>query len=427
MKKRVSFYTFGCRLNQSETASLENSFGHQQGYDVVDIRSASDIVVINTCTVTQGGDADTRRMVHKVNRLHPNARIALVGCQAQVQKEQLSYLKNVSWIVGNERKMDLVNVLQENPEPNKPVVITPTIERGAFVLPVPAIDHQHRRANLKIQDGCDFFCSFCEIPYARGRARSRVFDDIILEANVLVKAGHQELVLTGINIGTYQHDNKGMLDVIQALEKIDGLARIRISSIEPTTIPIQLFDHMQQGKLCRYLHVPLQSGHNDILKEMARKYTVEEFSKFIYKAHKNVNNICIGTDIIVGFPGETDHHFERTHALLTELPVHYFHVFSYSPRQMAKSRLKDTLPASVITKRSQVLRELSERKRRAFYATMIGKTVDVLFEILTDGLWVGVTDNYVRVKLKSSRDHFNKITTVVLKSCNGQSMVGEEI
>ncbi len=426
MNKRVSFYTFGCRLNQSETASLENSF-EKQGYDVVDIKKDTDIVVINTCTVTHGGDADTRRMVHRVNRLHPKARIALVGCQAQVQKEQLSHLPNVSWIVGNERKMDLVNVLIENPDPLFPAVITPTINREPFVLPVPAIDRQHRRANLKIQDGCDFFCSFCEIPYARGRARSRVFDDILLEANALVEAGHQELILTGINIGTYQHGTKTMLDVIQELTGIKGLVRIRISSIEPTTIPQAIFDHMKKGKLCRYLHVPLQAGHDDILKEMARKYTLEEFSEFINLAQKSVNNICIGTDVIVGFPGETNAHFDHTVAFLTEAPVHYFHVFSYSPRQMAKSRLKETLPAGIITKRSQVLRELSERKRRVFYESMSGQTIDVLFEEHVNGYWVGLTDNYVRVKLKASANYFNKILPVRLTSCAGQSMIGEMV
>ena len=424
MKKKVSFYTFGCRLNQSETASLQNSF-EAGGYTVVDFEQPSDIVVINTCTVTEGGDADTRRLVNKVNRLHPQARIALVGCQAQVQKEELA-MPNVRWIVGNQRKMDLVSVFNEYPDPQTATVVAPTIEREPFTLPVPAIDRQHTRANIKIQDGCDFFCSFCEIPYARGRARSRVFDDILVESRALVAAGHKEIILTGINIGTYAHDGKELLHVIDALEQLEGLERIRISSIEPTTIPGELFDRMG-GKLCRYLHIPLQAGHNDVLSEMKRKYTTEEFSAFIRKARTKVQQICIGTDVIVGFPGETDGHFEATAKLLRELTVHYFHVFSYSPRHMAKSRLMDTMPAHVISARSQVLRELSARKRRIFHEALLGTIQTVLFEEIKEGVWCGVTDNYVRVKAASSRNLQNQLVPVRLERVDGQAVWAEII
>lgn len=424
MTKTISFHTFGCRLNQSETASISNSFVHE-GYRVVDVKDGADIVVINTCTVTQGGDADTRRMVLKVNRLNPHVRIALVGCQAQIQKEQLAALPNVSWIVGNERKMDLVNVFAQNPLPESPVVITPTINRVPFTLPVPAIDRQHKRASLKIQDGCDFFCTFCEIPYARGRARSRVFDDVLSEANALVNAGHQELILTGINVGTYQHESRNIEDVVIALENIAGLKRIRISSIEPTTIPMSLVDRMNHGKLCRYLHIPIQSAHNEILTAMERKYTLEDFSDFITQAHTNVNNICIGTDVIVGFPGESDQHFDLTVDYLRESPIDYFHVFSYSPRQMAKSRFMDSLPASTIAHRSHVLRELSERKRRMFYESQLGLTMPVIFESYNDGYWDGVTDNFARVRVKMQGDYMNTMLNVRLQSCEAQAIIGE--
>ena len=303
--KRISFYTFGCRLNQSETASIQNSF-EQGGYQVVGFDEPSDIVVINTCTVTEGGDADTRHLVHKVNRLNPTARIALVGCQAQIQKEQLAHLPNVRWIVGNGRKMDLLSVFNEFPEPERAQVITPAIEREPFSLPIASVDPDHTRANIKIQDGCDFFCSFCEIPYARGRARSRVFEDIFIEASALVTAGHKELILTGINIGTYSYQDKTLMDVIKAMNALEGLERLRISSIEPTTISKDIFNYMGQGhKLCRYLHIPLQSGDDEILREMKRKYTVDEFSDFVRQAEAQVPHIWIGTDVIVGFPGET--------------------------------------------------------------------------------------------------------------------------
>ncbi len=424
--RKISFYTFGCRLNQSETASIQHSF-EQGGYQVVGFDEPSDIVVINTCTVTEGGDADTRHLVHKVNRLNPQARIALVGCQAQIQKEQLAHLPNVRWIVGNARKMDLVSVFNEFPKPETAQVITPAIEREPFRLAVASIDHSHTRANIKIQDGCDFFCSFCEIPYARGRARSRVFGDIFTEAEALVEAGHKELILTGINIGTYAYQDKGLTDVIKAMNELEGLQRVRISSIEPTTISTDLFSFMREGnKLCRYLHIPLQSGDDQILRDMKRKYTIDEFSDFVRQAQARVPQVCIGTDVIVGFPGETDAHFERTAEVLRELPIHYFHVFSYSPRYMAKSRLMDTLPAQVIAQRSQILRDLSQRKRRAFNETLLGSVQSVLFERSKgDGWQNGLTDNFVRVKIKGSRDMFNQLLPVRLDHVDGQAVIGK--
>ncbi len=217
--------------------------------------------------------------------INPTARIALVGCQAQIQKERLADLPNVRWIVGNGRKMDLVSVFSEYPKPETAQLVTPAIEREPFSLQIASIDHDHTRANIKIQDGCDFFCSFCEIPYARGRARSRVFEDIFTEARALVAAGHKELVLTGINIGTYSYQDKTLMDVIKSMNALEGLERIRISSIEPTTISKDIFNYMGEGnKLCRYLHIPLQSGDDEILQEMKRKYTIEEFSDFVRQA-----------------------------------------------------------------------------------------------------------------------------------------------
>jgi len=424
--KKISFYTFGCRLNQSETASIRNSF-EQGGYQVVGFDEPSDIVVINTCTVTEGGDADTRNLVHKVNRSNPFARIALVGCQAQIQKGRLAVLPNVSWIVGNGRKMDLISVFNEYPKPEKALVVAPTIERAPFTLPIASVDRNHTRANIKIQDGCDFFCSFCEIPYARGRARSRVFEDIFTEAAALVTAGHKELVLTGINIGTYFDQDRTINDVIEKLDTLEGLERLRISSIEPTTIAKGIFNHMGRGhKLCRYLHIPLQSGDDEILQEMKRKYTVDEFSEFIRQAVLLVPQICIGTDVIVGYPGESDAHFDRTVELLRALPIHYFHVFSYSPRHMAQSRLMETLPAYLIGRRSQILRDLSSAKRRQFHESLLGSIQNVLFEHpKSDGWQNGLTDNYVRVKIKGPRDLFNQFLPVRLDHIDGQAVVGD--
>ena len=423
--KKISFYTLGCRLNQSETASIQNSF-ELGGYKIVGFDEPSDIVVINTCTVTEGGDADTRHLVHKVNRLNPQARIALVGCQAQIQKEQLAALPNVRWIVGNGRKMDLVSVFNEFPNPLTAQLVTPTIERKPFIQNT-SIDREHTRANIKIQDGCDFFCSFCEIPYARGRARSRVFEDILTESRALVAAGHKELILTGINIGTYSNSDKTLKSVIEKLDTLDGLERVRISSIEPTTISKGIFNYMSTGhKLCRYLHIPLQSGDAEILQAMKRQYTVEDFSSFVRYAVNQVPQICIGTDVIVGFPGESDAHFECTAEVLKELPIHYFHVFSYSPRYMAQSRLEQIVDLKVIQQRSQILRDLSNVKRRIFHESLLGSTQFVLFEHPKgDGWQNGLTDHYVRVKIKDSHDLFNQLRPVRLGHIDGQMIVGK--
>jgi threonylcarbamoyladenosine tRNA methylthiotransferase MtaB len=426
MDLTVSFYTFGCRLNQSETAVVEHSF-RSDGYKVVDFGEPADIVVVNTCTVTENGDADTRRLVNKINRVNPRARIALIGCQAQIQKEKLLDLPNVSWVVGNARKIDFLSILKEDAAPSTARVITPTIPRGSFTVPMAGIDTKHTRANIKIQDGCDFFCSFCEIPYARGRARSRRFDDIQREAEALAAAGHQELIITGINVGTYADGPKTLLDVIDALEKIDGLLRVRLSSIEPTTVPMALVRKMAgPGKLCRHLHIPLQSGSDHVLQAMKRKYSVEQFGDFIQYVYDTVPQVCIGTDVIVGFPGETDARFQETVERLREWPIHYIHVFSYSPRHLARSQhLSEAIAPDIIARRSKILRELTARKRRVFYESFLGTRQDVLMEQSKDGYWTGLTDNYVRVHAKSGRDLTNQILAVQMDYWRNDTVMGK--
>ncbi len=418
----ISFYTLGCRLNQSETAVIQKTF-ESDDYKIVRFDEPADIAVINTCTVTENGDADTRRLVNRVNRINPNVQIALIGCQAQVQKRKLTKLPNVKWVVGNAVKMDLKSILRELKDETN--VVTPSIPKKEFTLPATGTYDRLTRANLKIQDGCDFFCSFCEIPYARGRARSRKFNDILKEAKALIEAGHKELVLTGINLGTYRNNGKTFLNVIDALEQFDSLERIRISSIEPTTIPKKLIKKMAaQSKLCRYLHIPLQSADDKILKSMKRKYTVKEFTDFIQFAKKTVEKICVGTDIIVGFPGETDQTFESATQRLKDMPIDYFHVFSYSQRELAKSKyLKNTVNTQIIKKRSKILRRLSDRKRQLFYQTLIGTKQTVLFEQKKDGLWSGLTDHYVRVSVKTSKSIANALLPVKITTLDNQIAV----
>lgn len=423
---KISFHTLGCRLNQAETASLENRFA-EAGFDIVEFNEPADVVVINTCTVTEHGDSDTRRLVSRLHRRNRDTRIALIGCQSQVQGEQLVQLPGVHWVVGNAVKMNLPEIISRHSGP-APLVLAPEIGREVFTVPGVAIDRHHTRANLKIQDGCNFLCAFCEIPHARGRSRSREFSDLVREARALVLAGHRELVLTGINIGTYRDGNKNIVDVIAALEQINALARIRISSIEMTTVPDDIFSFMENGKLCRFLHVPAQSGSDAILKVMHRRHRAGDFAQLIHRAAATVADICLGTDVMVGFPGESQRHFKETCQLLEELPLAYFHVFSYSDRQHSKSRLMgDKIPEEVKAERSRRLRTLSEKKRHAYFRRFIERTESVLFEQEKNGVWSGFTDTYIRVRVSSQEELHNQIRPVQLYSADQNSMTGKLI
>ena len=424
MNMRVSFYTIGCRLNQAETAIIEQSF-RLSGYRIVDFSDPADVVVINTCTVTEKGDADTRRVVNKALRTNAASRIALIGCQAQTQQGDLFAMPNVQWIVGNERKMQLAEIVRDTFDA-APQLITPVVQRDNFTISVAGIDRKHTRANLKIQDGCDFFCSFCEIPYARGRARSRVFTDILKEARELADAGFREVVLTGVNIGTFAFEDKTLVDVVDALSEIEKLERIRISSVEGTTIEGSLLKRMGQGKkLCRHLHISIQSANDDMLAAMNRRYTVKEYRALVQQAHEQVDGICLGTDIIVGFPGETRDHFMDTFRNVREMPFAYFHVFSYSERGHARSRkLGDKVPQEEIDRRSQKMRDLGNRKRRLFFEQNLGSIQQVLFEQKKNGLWSGLTDSYIRVQVESDLDLKNRLVPVRLAEIHGQTMHG---
>lgn len=409
--RTISFFSQGCRLNHSETALIERSF-EAKGFNIVDFKTPSDIVVINTCTVTENGDSDARRLVNKAVKLNQDTRIALVGCMAQIQKDKLLLWPNVNWVIGNAQKAQLASIIRD--DESEQVVIAPKMDKTPFTIDGSSKDKKHTRANLKIQDGCDFYCSFCIIPFARGPARSRVFDDILREARDLADFGHKEVVLTGINLGTYEHEGKTLLDIVKALNDIEGLERIRISSIEPTTIPYDLIHYMaEDNKLCKYLHIPLQSGCDEMLTAMSRKYNMQEFNDFIDYAYKHVPNICIGTDVIVGFPGESELLFDKTHQYLLDSHIHYFHVFSYSERQFARSKkIAEKVPTQEIARRSQLLRELSDRKRHVYQEQFIGTNQAVLFEQKKHGYWTGLTEHYVRVNLESDLNLKNQFLNV---------------
>ncbi len=405
--------TQGCRLNQSETASLEQSFKSLE-FNVVCSADQADIAVVNTCTVTENGDADTRKLVNKLVSTNSDIRIALIGCQAQVHKDDLLSLKNVQWVIGNEDKMRSHHIIDQSLHAQTPLVRTQKIARQSFRVDQSSVDSRHKRANIKIQDGCDFYCAFCVIPFARGPARSRVFEDIVRECIQLGDAGHKEIVITGINVGTYEYDGKRLADVIKAIAAINTIHRIRISSIEPTTIDKDIILMMNtEPKLCRHLHIPLQSGSDEVLSLMARKYNMDVFRSFVQWVYEMVPGVCIGTDVIVGFPGESKALFDETVANLITMPIHYMHVFSYSERKFARSkRREDKVNAAEIARRSRVLRDLSLKKRHKFNTSFKGKSLDVLVETKKKGFWSGLTDNYIRVLFEDTRDLENTITTV---------------
>ena len=306
---RASFHTLGCRLNQAETASISATFANR-GYRIVDYGADTDVCVINTCSVTESAEAKCRQAVRTVLRRSPNAYVVVTGCYAQVGKEALRGIDGLDLIVGTAHKMQVVDLIDTPQKEAAPrVVHTTKIARDDFSLDVIGNYSDHTRANLKIQDGCSFACAFCIIPFSRGGARSRKFPDILQEARGLVARGHREIVLTGVNIGTYTSDGYELLQVIRALEDIDGLDRIRISSIEPTTIPEGLVDWMAtSSKLCPYLHVPLQSGDDDVLQRMKRRYTRADFTSFIERVAARVPDVCLGTDAMVGFPARMRRH-----------------------------------------------------------------------------------------------------------------------
>ena len=430
--RRVTVYTIGCRLNQAESALLSDRFAHF-GFVPVSLGEPTDVLVVNSCSVTEEAESDCRRVVRRVLRNSPHATVAVTGCYAQTGVEALRAMQNIDFIVGAQYKMRLPEYLETLPlseKPSQPEVIhTKKIDHQNFEVEGIG-QYSTTRANLKIQDGCQFMCAFCLIPFARGRERSRKIDNAIQEAHALAARGHRELVLTGVNIGQYHDNGLELLELIQRLEEVEGIDRIRISSIEPTTIPEALLEHMGTSeKLCRYLHIPIQSGDEAVLKAMNRRYSVGEFKEFIEKAVELVPDLCVGTDVMVGFPGEGEEQFANTRAVVQELPLAYLHVFSFSDRPgTAAVRMHDHVPGHTIKDRSRKLAELSRVKRLAYYQRFVGRTVQVLFESKhKHGIWTGLTDNYVRVGVQSSQELGNSLQTVVISGITDGLAVGHLI
>lgn len=425
MERKASIHTLGCRLNQSETAVIMDRL-RGAGYNIVPFGEPSELGIINTCTVTCEADAKSRQLIRSFIRKNPRAYTAVIGCYSQLGYKAIAEIEGVDLILGNQEKLNVLDYVAGGKSAH-PVIVRDRIEHYDFTIELSGDSALSRRANLKIQDGCDFMCSFCVIPFARGRARSRELANLLEEARRLAGRGTKEVVLSGINLGAYAYDGRSIVDVVDALDAIDGIERIRISSIEPTTIPHGLLERMSDGShaLVPYLHIPVQSGSNRVLGLMKRKHTREEYMDFIAKACETVADLCIGADVLVGFPGETENDFDETCSLLLNGPVAYAHVFKYSERLgTAAARLPEKVDAETKNRRSARIRRLSAERRRQFCRSYLGRTLEVLFECEQDGYWSGYTGNYIRVAARCTDVLKNTIRPVGLERVCGDLMLG---
>jgi threonylcarbamoyladenosine tRNA methylthiotransferase MtaB len=425
---KASFHTLGCRLNQAETAIMAKSL-KSAGYEIVDSGYSADVTVINTCTVTEQADAKCRQAVRKILRKSPETFVAVVGCYAQMAVEKIGQIPGVDLIIGNEHKLKIVDYLNGNEKNSQPLIVhSPKISREEFTIDSYGLYENSTRANLKLQDGCNFVCNFCIIPTARGPARSRNLTDIIHEAEKLVDLGHQELVLTGVNIGSYRSRDGEFLDIIDQLETINNLKRIRISSIEPTTIPPELIYRIAESeKMCKHLHIPLQSADDQVLKSMRRKYNSQEFADFIQLVDDNIPNVGIGTDVLVGYPTENEQAFVNTKKFLGDLPISYYHVFTYSDREGTGSyRMPNKIPVQEKKRRTRIMIEQGQRKKIAFYEESLGTVQSVLFEQTSEGgNWVGYSSNYMNIEVSSAENLHNQMREVKLLEVREHSILGE--
>ena len=429
--KKVAFYTLGCKLNFSETSTIARSF-EEEGYQRVDFDDPADIYVINTCSVTENADKQFKQIVRKALKTNPKAFLAAVGCYAQLKPEELASVDGVDLVLGAKEKFNITQYIDDLTKNNEGVVHSCEISETDFYVGSYSIGDR-TRAFLKVQDGCDYKCTYCTIPMARGISRSDTIENILNNAKKISDKGIKEIVLTGVNIGDYGKGEFGnkkhehtFLELVQALDKVEGIERLRISSIEPNLIKDETIDFIAQSKsFVPHFHIPLQSGSNEILKKMKRRYLRELYVSRVAKIREVMPDACIGVDVIVGFPGETDEHFLETYYFLNDLDISYLHVFTYSERDNTEAVLMDgVVPDAVRAKRSKMLRGLSAKKRNAFYTSQLGKEKTVLFESDNkQGYIHGFTENYVKVKAPWDPSLVNTLHKVKLTKIDADGMV----
>ncbi len=405
-KKKVAFYTLGCKLNFSETSTIARNI-QEEGFDRVDFEEVADMYIINTCSVTENADKQFKQIVKKAMKLNDKAFIAAVGCYAQLKPEELASVDGVDLVLGATEKFKITDYINDLTKNDRGEVHSCEIEEADFYVGSYSIGDR-TRAFLKVQDGCDYKCTYCTIPLARGISRSDALENVLKNAYEISKQNIKEIVLTGVNIGDYGKGEFGnkkhehtFLDLVQALDEVEGIERLRISSIEPNLLKNETIEFVSQSRtFVPHFHIPLQSGSNEILKKMKRRYLREVYTERVAKIREVMPHACIGVDVIVGFPGETDENFLETYNFLNEMDISYLHVFTYSERDNTEAAAMDgVVPMNVRSKRSKMLRGLSVKKRRAFYESQIGSNRTVLFESENkEGYIHGFTENYVKVK-----------------------------
>jgi len=430
-RKKVAFYTLGCKLNFSETSTIARDFTNE-GFNRVDFSEKADIYVINTCSVTENADKRFKTIVKQAQKSNPDAFVAAVGCYAQLKPQQLADVNGVDLVLGATEKFKITDYLNDLSKNDFGEVHSCEIEAADFYVGSYSIGDR-TRAFLKVQDGCDYKCTYCTIPLARGISRSDTMEGVLKNAKEIASKNIKEIVLTGVNIGDYGKGEFGnkkhehtFLDLVKELDKVEGIERLRISSIEPNLLKNETIDLVSKSRrFVPHFHVPLQSGSNEILKKMKRRYMKELYVDRVTKIKEVMPHACIGVDVIVGFPGETDEYFLESYNFLNELDISYLHVFTYSERDNTEAvEMDDVVPKNIRTKRSKMLRGLSVKKRRAFYESQIGSTRTVLFESENkEGYIQGLTENYVKVKSPWNPELVNTLHKVELTKIDEDGLV----
>ncbi|MDI9858370.1 tRNA (N(6)-L-threonylcarbamoyladenosine(37)-C(2))-methylthiotransferase MtaB [Flectobacillus roseus] len=430
-KKKVAFYTLGCKLNYSETSTISRMF-ESKGYEKVEFNQKPDIFIINTCSVTENADKKCKKIVKEANKINPDGYVTIIGCYAQLKPQEIADIEGVDAVLGAAEKFQLIDLLDgfvKEPSGQKAKVYNQNIEEAIDYHTSYSLNDR-TRTFLKVQDGCDYPCAYCTIPLARGASRSDSIANVVKAAQEIAASGVKEIVLTGVNIGDFGLRNgtreETFFDLVKALDEVEGINRFRISSIEPNLLTDEIIAFVAQSKrFVPHFHIPLQSGSNKVLGLMRRRYKRELYVDRVQKIKELMPDCCIGVDVIVGHPGETEEEFLETYNFLNELPISYLHVFTYSERENTTAlTIKPVVPQSKRAERSKMLHILSDKKRRYFYEQQLGKNFEVLFEEdVEDGQMQGFTENYVRVTAKYDPLLINETKQVALVSINEKMLV----
>lgn len=433
MKEVVKFITLGCKVNQYETNAMTQKF-IEEGYKVIEENNEEiipDICIINTCTVTNMSDRKSRHMLRKMKEKNTDTIVVAVGCYAQVAKQELSKIEEIDLVLGNNEKVEIVKYVEEFLEQRQKKVETEDVMQSRKFSEFGDITFSEKtRAVIKVQDGCDRFCSYCIIPYARGRVRSRKPESIISEITKIAKSGIKEIVITGIHIASYGKDFKEdyqLIDLLEEINEIEGIQRIRLGSIEPLLITDEFVTRLKKlEKICHHFHLSLQSGCDETLKRMNRRYTTEQFEKIVKILRNAYEDVNLTTDIIVGFPGETEEEFSKTFEFLKRVKFYKMHVFKYSPRKGTKAAvMENQVSGNIKEERSKRLIELSNKNEIEYNNKYIGKEVEVLFEEKKDGIYKGHTQNYIMIYCETNENLENKIEKVLCKKLKEEYIISE--